>query len=213
MLNGTYCGVGAGAGGGSLYNSSGSVNLFPQQVRKLRRVRLFKKTRESDKFWVEQAVYSKTRDPAEFCGALSKAVPYTSSTIAGQCASPYYGARAQHILDQYSKHVPPRFVPDKYAIRVSGLSGRLNEHTQQLLTGAGAEQQLEEVIIETRNYDKSVDDVNLLALCAVNAAGVPIMPKAKDHAKVATDLDPLLKVSAVKRALGRLCKEGLITRG
>ena len=67
-------------------------------------------------------------------------------------------------------------------------------------------------MIERRNYDKSVDDVQLLELRAVDQAGVSIMPKAKDHARMAMDLDPLLKVSAVKRALTRLWKEGLIIK-
>ena len=109
--------------------------------------------------------------------------------------------------------MPPQYVPDKYAINTAGLSGRLSEQTQQLLTsnGAGAEEEPAEVI-ESRNYDKSVDDVQLLALCAVDQAGVPIMPKAKDHARMAMDLDPLLKVSAVNRALTRLWKDGLIIK-
>ena len=61
-----------------------------------------------------------------------------------------------------------------------------------------------------RNYDRTTDDVDLLALCKTNKDGVALAPRSKDVAALAKKLDPTLRVGAVKNAIRRLKAEGLI---
>ena len=128
IRNHEYSGIGAGPG----HFSSGKPHLFPSSIQTLRHVRLFKKIRESDGFYVEQVGYHKVHSVNAFCDAMKKAVPYNASTIPGQCGKAYWGARAQQIVEQYSKYVPPMYVPDKFHISTTGCSGKVKEAVQQL---------------------------------------------------------------------------------
>ena len=118
---GEYTGIGAGCGA---YSSE--PNFFPTKIQSVRDVRLFKRMHNTDGVWLEQSKYQKTLDVSEFCAAVQKAVVYTASSIPGQSAKPYWGAREQNIIDQYKKYVPPQFVEDQYRIGETGASGRLN---------------------------------------------------------------------------------------
>jgi hypothetical protein len=135
----TYTGIGAAvtAEDGSCVYTDVEARLFPTQLKKPRTVRLFKKLRESDTFWIEQESYMKTADPREVCAALAKVVPYCMSTIPGQCARPYWGARVQQIKDQHARYIPIRYVPDHFALGEGGLSRSLSASVQRLLAGAG----------------------------------------------------------------------------
>ena len=53
-------------------------------------------------------------------------MPYETSSIPGQSAKPYWGAREQNIIDQYKKYVPPQYVEDRYEISKTGASSMLN---------------------------------------------------------------------------------------
>ena len=141
IIRGDYCGIGAGVGGeaGRVYNRTGDApRLLPTQISKVRKVRMFKKLGEDGCYWVEQESYQKTLDPTAFCIGVSKAVPYATSNISGQCASPYWGARAQQILDQMSKFTPPQYVPDHMPINNNGLSRSFSSTVASLLCGPPA---------------------------------------------------------------------------
>ena len=75
-----YTGIGAGSG---LYrhNLAGEPRLLPASLTDVRTVRLFKKMRDSDQFWIEQEDYQKTTDPRAFCTAMDHVVPYTCQSL------------------------------------------------------------------------------------------------------------------------------------
>ena len=75
----------------------------------------------------------KTKEPAAFCAAMQKAVPYLQSKIIGQCKKPYWGQRQQNIKEQYSKYVPPKFVEDEFQLSKAGCSNNIPEATAQFL--------------------------------------------------------------------------------
>ena len=150
-----------------------------------------------------------------FCIGVSKAVPYATSNISGQCASPYWGARAQHILDQMSKFTPPQYVPNHILINNNGLSRSFSSTVASLLCGPPAgltdtEANASAAAVELRNYDRTIDDVELLALCKTNDDGLAMVPKSKDVAALSMELDPSLRVAAVKSAIRRLKAEGFL---
>jgi hypothetical protein len=221
VLDGTYCGVGAGVGdgcGGLLYAAESPARLLPREVNKLRTVRIFKKMRERDEYWLEQSVYQKTQDPFEFCEAVGKAAPYCTSTIPGQCAKLYRGARWAQIKEQYAKYVPQRYVPDEYAINPNGLSGQLNSNYMEQLDNATNvdPDPAEEGVMELRNYCKLTDDVELLSLCPSNASGGRATVKPNKVNELTEQLEccigARLKPGAVKRALKRLVIEGILAQ-
>ena len=64
--------------------------------------------------------------------------------------------------------------------------------------------------MELRNYDRAIDDVDLLALCKTSSDGLAMAPKAKDVAALSMELDPSLRVGAVKSVIRRLKAEGFL---
>ena len=124
-----YSGIGAGSG---LYSTE-PPSLWPKVLQKVRTVRLFKRMHCTDSFWIEQQNYQKTTDVADFCSAMEKAVPYNMSEIPGQCAKPYWGARAQNIKDLYGRFVPPQFVEDKYLLHKGGASGLITQAAMEYI--------------------------------------------------------------------------------
>ena len=203
FCNGEHAGVGAG-------QTQDSARFLPRSCSKLRKVRLFKKIRDTDTMWIEQDRYQKTQDVVEFCKELAKVVPYENSSIPSQTAKAYWGARAQQIKDQMSKYVPPKYVPDEYSVASGGLTGLIrtscnSTHQQQHVDTTTA--------IETatgtpkRNYNKTTDDSVLVALCPKNPAGKPmVVCKTAEIVALAKKVDPNLAYQSVKRALKRLEK-------
>ena len=124
-----YSGIGAGSG---LYNTE-PPSLWPKVLQTVRTVRLFKRMHCTDSFWIEQLSCQKTTNVADFCSAIEKAVPYNMSEIPGQCAKPYWGARAQNIKDLYGRFVPPEFVEDKYVLHKGGASGLITQAAMEYI--------------------------------------------------------------------------------
>ena len=229
-----YTGIGAGSGLYS-HNLVGDPRLLPASLTDVRTVRLFKKMRDSDQFWIEQEDYQKTTDPRAFCTAMDHAVPYNMSVIVGQCAKPYWGARSAQIAEQYAKYVPQQYVPDVYSVNSGGKSSRLSVAAQALLcapadsrsiaiaSGAqvvGSDESVTAMVVEavvesavveggSRKYDKRKDDEALIEACPRNSLGKPMSHnKAGVIREIAFKVDSALKWDAVKRAMQRLVKEG-----
>lgn len=210
LRNHSYSGIGAGAG----KYCNGEPSLFPPSIESLRHVRMFKKIRNSDTFWVEQTGYQKVRCPQKFCKAIQKAQPYATSMIPGQCPKAYWGARAQQIRDQYAKFVPPMYVPDEFEISKTGCSGKVSEAVQQLsLTQfftpkvpmaqlPETQVQVSEVVTKKRKFGSSEDYAAIMAACP-DAIAIKKQPQIKALA------DSMgFEYAQVKSAIGRLVKKG-----
>ena len=207
IQTGVYAGIGAGiASPDGLRYVDGEPRFLPHEVGKLRKVRLFKKLRESDQFGLEQDGYQKTQDPAKFCGALAAVVPYDASEVPGQCRTLHYGAREQQIKDQFYRYIPANWVSNKYAVNPNGLSGHAIAQCASL-----AEQPVivaDESVNERQRYDKHRDDVDVIALCPTNKIGENMSAKGIGIDEIAQELD--LASSSVKTALKRLIKESIL---
>lgn len=206
-LRGDHAGIGAG-------QISGDARLLPKSVEKLRTVRLFKKVRDTDTLWVEQPEYQKTLDPTAFCSALQHVVPYVASTIPGQCAKSYWGARAQQIIDQMRKYVPPRFVPDEFDVSSTGFTGLIRNWASAAnvaepasnTTAAARQPEQAPSTLPKRRYNKNTDDAMLIKLCT-NSAGKPVVvSRVADIVAIAKKIDPNLQYTSVKAAIKRLEK-------
>ena len=222
VREGRFHGIGAGR-----TSHAGNPQLFPPNVKQLRKVRLFKRLHQTDGTWIEQSSYQKTQEVSAFCAAISKAVPYNQSRIPGQCEKPYWGQRAQNIIDQYAKYVPPQFVEDEFSLSTSGCSGRLTVATMQFIhprtlfvadseadalqaEAAAAEGQEADAIesndttAATTKYTHSVHGPVILEACG--GAGGVRMKKKHDLKKLADQIG--LEVKQVKYGIKKLVASG-----
>jgi hypothetical protein len=185
-------------------------------------VRLFKKMREMDAFWIEQPKYQKTIDLSAICPAIAEAVPYASSTIPSQCAKPYWGQRGQQIKEQLKRYVPPQYVPDEYEVRAGGVSGTLSDAAQALISDTipavddpAAEEDDGPAQKKAKIYDKDIHDDDVVAACPKNARGDPMfVSKAAQVQPIINAAMPGTgyRVNNMTGVLKRLLKEGRLVQ-
>ena len=148
-------------------------------------------------------------------------MPYTASTIPGQCAKFYSGPRASQVQDQMKRFVPPRFVPDEFEVSAGGFTGlirnschqsvpNIDQHASNSTNGA---EQATPTAVPKRRYNQKTDDATLIKLCKDPTTGVPmVVSKAADIVTMAKKIDPNLQYQSVKAAIKRLEKNGDLTR-
>ena len=114
VLDGTYRGIGEG----SLrqQGEQEKLRLLPEAVSEARRVRLFVQRTESDEYCMEQEGWM-TDWSSEQANKVLKII--TNFAKLGDKDKKPYGSKKKQISEQFSKFVPPQYVPDEFEIGVT----------------------------------------------------------------------------------------------